>query len=357
MGYSIKIIENNNSRLDDLDFDNIPFGNVFTDHMFVVDYIDGEWKEPKILPFDKIELHPATMALHYGQSIFEGMKASITSDGQPMLFRPEEHVIRLNNSAQRLCMPELPGELFLEGLKKLTWIDRAWIPPQEGSALYLRPFMFATDGNVGVRPSNTYRFMILALPVGPYYERAVSLLAEKKYVRAVRGGVGEAKAAGNYAASLLPAQIAKEKGYDQVLWLDAHEFKYIQEVGTMNIFFVLKDKVITPATEGAILKGITRKTIIDVLKKEGYTVEERPISIDEIKQAYTDGELVEVFGSGTAAVVANVHKVADGDFIMEFDKSHWVLSNRLKKYINGLRKGTIEDPYGWTVPLSEEVLA
>jgi len=357
MGYNIKVIENTNSKLNDLDFDNIPFGNVFSDHMFVVDYLDGKWQNPQIVPFSSIEVHPATMALHYGQAIFEGMKASISADGQPMLFRPEEHVIRLNHSAARLCMPELPGELFLEGLKKLTWIDRSWIPPQEGSALYLRPFMFATDGNVGVRPSNTYRFMILALPVGPYYERAVSLLAEKKYVRAVRGGVGEAKAAGNYAASLLPAQIAKEKGYDQVLWLDAHEFKYIQEVGTMNIFFVLKDKVITPATEGAILKGITRKTIIEVLKNEGYTVEERKISIDEIKTAYTDGELVEVFGSGTAAVVANVNKVADGDFIMEFDKSHWELSNRLKKYINGLRKGTIEDPYGWTVPLSEEVLA
>ena len=356
MGNDIEIIKNNESKLDDLDFDNIPFGNVFTDHMFVVDYIDGEWQSPQIQPFDSVGLHPATMALHYGQAIFEGMKASITSDGVPMLFRPEEHVLRLNNSAQRLCMPKIPKEIFLGGLKNLTWIDRAWIPPKDGSALYLRPFMFATDGNVGVRPSNTYKFMIIALPVGPYYEKAVSLLAEKHYVRAVRGGVGEAKAAGNYAASLLPAQIAKEKGYDQVLWLDAHEFKFIQEVGTMNIFFVLKDRVITPATEGAILKGITRKTIIDILIEEGYNVEERKISIDEIKKAYTDGNLVEVFGSGTAAVIANVNKVADGDFIMEFKKENWILSNRLKKHINGLRNGTINDTYGWTVPLSEEVL-
>lgn len=357
MSYDIEIIKNNESRLDDLDFDNIPFGNVFTDHMFVVDYADGEWQKPKIQPFDSVGLHPATMALHYGQAIFEGMKASITSDGVPMLFRPEEHVLRLNNSAQRLCMPQIPEEIFLNGLKNLTWIDRAWIPPKDGSALYLRPFMFATDGNVGVRPSNTYKFMIIALPVGPYYEKSVSLLAEKHYVRAVRGGVGEAKAAGNYAASLLPAQIAKEKGYDQVLWLDAHEFKYIQEVGTMNIFFVLKDKVITPATEGAILKGITRKTIIDILTEEGYQIEERKISIDEIKKAYSEGNLVEVFGSGTAAVIANVNKVADGDFIMEFDKENWDLSNRLKRYINGLRNGTRNDPYGWTVPLNEEVLA
>lgn len=354
MGYDIKITETNETKLENLDFDNIPFGSVFTDHMFVVDYKDGEWQSPSIQPFNNMTIHPATMALHYGQSIFEGMKASITQEGQPMLFRPEEHVLRLNNSARRMCMPEIPGELFLEGLRKLTWLEKDWIPPRDGSALYLRPFMFATDGHIGVAPSKSYRFMIIALPVGPYYEKAVSLLAEKKYVRAVKGGVGEAKTCGNYAASLLPAQRAKAKGYDQVLWLDAHEFKYIQEVGTMNIFFVLKDKVITPATEGAILKGITRKTILDILNKENYLVEERKISIDEIVEYYKKGDLVEVFGSGTAAVIANVNKVANGDFIMEFDKSNWNLSQWLKRRINGLRNGTIHDTYGWTVPITEE---
>jgi branched-chain amino acid aminotransferase len=358
MHSNIRIVKTRQSKLSQVDFDNIPFGRVFSDHMFEMDYKDGAWQEPVIRPFHDLQIHPAAMALHYGQAVFEGMKASRDAEGNPFLFRPEEHAIRINASSRRLMMPEIPPQLFLDAVKKLTWVDRKWIPGSEGSALYLRPYVFATEAHIGVRPSTEYKFIILALPVGPYYERPVSLLAERQYVRAVAGGVGEAKAAGNYAASLLPAQLAKEKGYDQVLWLDAHEFKYIQEVGTMNIFFVFKgNKVVTPATEGAILKGITRKSIIEILRTEGVNVEERKVSIDEIKEAYSKGELQEVFGSGTAAVVAHVNKVADGDFVMEFAESDWDLSRRIKKYINSLRNGTMEDKYGWIYHVNEEVPA
>jgi branched-chain amino acid aminotransferase len=356
MTSKIKVTKTRNSRLNEVDFDNIPFGKVFTDHMFEIDYKDGVWQDPSIKPFHDLTLHPATMALHYGQSIFEGMKASVDAEGNPLLFRPEEHAKRINYSARRMCMPELPEELFLEAIKKLTWLDQDWIPKQEGSAMYLRPIMFATDEYIGVAPSNSYKFLIIALPVGPYYSKPVKLVAEHEYVRAVRGGVGEAKTCGNYAASMLPAQKAKAKGYDQVLWLDAHEFKYIQEVGTMNIFFVIDGKVVTPATEGAILRGITRKSIIELLKADGYEVEERKVSIDEIKEAYEKGILEEVFGSGTAAVIAHVSEVADGDFQMSFSEEDWTLSKKVKKQINGMRNGTIEDKFDWIVSVKDEVL-
>lgn len=299
-------------------------------------------------------MHPAFMALHYGQSIFEGMKATVNNDGTPLLFRPEKHIERLNKSAARMCMPAFPEDLFIQAIHTLVGLDKDWIPPQEGSALYIRPFMFATDKYIGVAPSSSYRLLILTLPVGPYYNKPVSLKVERKYVRAVKGGVGEAKTSGNYAASLLPAILAKEEGFDQVMWMDAHDFKYIQEVGTMNLFFVFKDKIVTPSTEGAILKGITRMSIIEYLKGEGYAVEERPLSIEEVKDAYRKGQLVEAFGSGTAAVVANISRIKDTDIDMKFDESHWTLSQKIKSFINGVRVGKVEDKYGWTVPVEME---
>ncbi len=356
MKYEIKVTRTRNSRLPELDFENIPFGQTFSDHLFVADYRDGEWQDARIEPFDRFSMHPATMVLHYGQSIFEGMKASKSTDGTPLFFRPEEHAKRLNRSADRMCIPRVPESLFLEGLNQLVALDQGWIPPREGSALYIRPFVFATDEFIGVRPSNTYRFMIISGPVGPYYSKPVSLWAEQQYVRAVKGGTGEAKCSGNYAASLLPAKLARERGYDQVMWMDAHEFKYIEEVGTMNIFFVIDGKVITPALGGSILAGITRDSILTLLREAGYAVEERRIGIDEVVEAHEKGLLQEVFGSGTAAVVAHVEKIGYGDLeillppLEDRKVSPWV-----KAQIDGLRSGAVEDTRGWIVPVNEDV--
>lgn len=347
----IRITPATTSRLDQVDFDNIPFGKVFSDHMFVADYDGEKWTNMEVRPFGPLVLHPALLALHYGQSVFEGMKASISADGVPQLFRPEMHSQRINRSAARLCMPEFPEAKFIEALEHLLRLDKDWIPTKPGSALYIRPFMFATDEFIGVRASKTYKLIIFTQPVGPYYSEPVKLLAEKKYIRAAQGGTGEAKAAGNYAGSLLPAKLAKEQGYDQVLWLDAKEFEYIQEVGTMNIFFVIGDTVVTPSTSGTILKGITRDTFIKVLTADGYKVEERPLKISEVRAAYQAGELKEVFGAGTAAVVAKVCEIKDDDLVMKLDVNQYKVANYLFDKINGLRSGVEPDPHGWRHPV------
>ncbi len=357
MPYNIQITQTEKSKRSSIDFNNLPFGKICTDHMFEADYVDGNWTNIRIVPIYDLPMHPTNLALHYGQSIFEGMKASANSDGIPLLFRPEMHAKRLNRSARRMCMPEIPEDLFIQAIKALVGIEKDWIPEAEGSALYIRPIMFATDEYIGVTPSNSYKFIIITLPVGPYYAKPVKLLVEEKYVRAVNGGTGEAKTAGNYAASLLPAKIAQEKGYDQVIWMDAHEFKHIQEVGTMNLFFVFKDKVVTPATDGAILHGITRDSFIHLLQNWKIPIEERPITIDEVKQAYLDGELIEVFGAGTAAVAATVSKISHRDFHMEFSSANWDMSTKLKNAINDLRSAKVKDTFGWIVPLEVPVTA
>lgn len=353
---TIKIVKTGNSRLSTFDFNNMPpFGSAFTDHMFEADYIDGQWQNFTIKPLQNLSIHPSNLTLHYGQAIFEGMKATLSHDGTPLLYRPFDHARRLNNSARRLSMPEFPEEWFVEVLEQLILVDKDWIPPQEGSALYIRPFMIAMDNLIGVKPSQTYKFMILLLPVGPYYAKPVSLRAETKYVRAVKGGIGEAKAAGNYAASLFPFMEAKKDGFDQIMWLDAIEFKYVQEIGTMNIFFVFGDKVVTPATDGALLKGITRDSFIKILKHEGIPVEERLISIDELVEAYKAGALTEIWGSGTAAVVANVHKLAIHDEILEFDVEKYKIGPMVKGFLNKLRRGEKKDIFDWIVPVGEHV--
>jgi len=346
---NLKITRVTTSNLPKLDFDNIPFGKVFTDHMYVADYIDGEWTNIEIVPTGELSIHPGNLAWHYGQSIFEGMKATRDEAGTPLLFRPEEHVYRLNASARRMCMPEVPEEMFLEAVHTLVRLEKDWIPPAEGSALYLRPFMFATDEAIGVRPSDTYKFIVCALPVGPYYPKPVKLKAEETFIRAAQGGVGEAKTAGNYAASLYPAKLAKEEGYDQIMWLDAKEFKYVQEVGTMNIFFVIGDEVLTPETTGTILKGITRKTIIEILTDKGYKVTERLITIDEVCEAYDRGELKEVFGTGTAAVIAVVNEIKYRDKVMKLVPESYQVAPLAKGTINGLRNKTIVDTHGWVI--------
>lgn len=352
MTLPIKITKISQSAVSQVDFDDIKFGKYFSDHMFVADYLDGKWISADIMPCEPMAIHPGNMTFHYGQAIFEGMKATKNKDGEPMLFRPEMHAKRINTSAVRMCMPEFPEDLFLEALRGLLKIDSAWIPPAKGSALYIRPFMIAMDDHVGVRQSNKYRFIILTLPVGPYYSRPVSLLAQKEYNRAAVGGVGEAKAAGNYAAALYPTKLANEAGYDQVLWLDAKEYKYCQEVGTMNIFFVIDGKVITPKTDGAILRGITRNTFLEILKSEGIEFEERLISIDEVVEASKAGKLEECFGSGTAAVVAKVNRIGYEGQDYEIP-DHYTIASMLKEKIDGLRFGTVEDQWGWTEKVVE----
>lgn len=339
------------SRVSKVDFHNLPFGKIISDHMFEIDYDGTQWVKPRISPVEKMSIHPMNMALHYGQSIFEGMKASRSKDGTPLLFRPEMHAERMNASAHRMCMPEIPEEIFLEAIHTLVGIDQEWIPKIEGSAMYIRPLMFAMDEMVGVKPSDTFKFLIILLPVGPYYPKPIKLLVEHHYIRAAQGGVGEAKTAGNYAAAMYPSKLAREKGYDQILWLDAIHHKYVQEVGTMNIFFVFKDEIVTPATSGTILKGITRASAIEILREEGLTVKERELSIDEVLTRHQAGELVEVFGTGTAALIANVEEIKYDDKTLTLDNNNWTLSNMIRDEINGMRYGTVADKRGWTVPV------
>lgn len=347
----IRIEKVKTSKLKQTDLNNIPFGRVFTDHMFVMDFKDGQWQDARIVGVDSIPMHPANLTLHYGQSIFEGMKASKNEDGVPLLFRVDQHVARMNASAKRMCMPNIDPGMFTEAVRQLVIIEKDWIPDQKGSALYIRPFMFATDEFLGVAPSETYKFIVLTLPVAPYYSRPVKLFASTQYIRAAQGGVGEAKTAGNYAASLLASKQARDKGFDQVLWLDGKEFKYAQEVGTMNIFFVINNVVLTPPTDGAILKGITRDSFFHILRDKGFTVEERPVSMDEVVEAYLNGTLNEVFGSGTAAVAVDVAQIAYKDILIELNPGSDSLAQMLKEEINGMRTGQIEDKFGWVEPV------
>jgi len=346
----IKITKTEKSKLSELDFDNIPLGKIFTDHMFVCDYENGTWNNPRIEPIGTIATHPATMALHYGQAIFEGMKATLNDAGVPLLFRPDKNAARLNFSAERMGMPDFPEDLFAEGLKKLVALDKAWIPPQKGSAMYLRPFMYATEHFIGMRAATSYKFIIICSPAGPYFSERIKLFAEKKYIRAVKGGTGEAKAAGNYAAAIRPTENAKAKGYNQVLWLDAFEHKYIQEVGTMNIFFKIDGKFITPVRDGSILDGITRMSVIDLLRDKGFEVTERPITIDEIKEASENGTLEEAFGTGTAVGIAYIQEIGtDEGTIHVSDESP--VAKDINDTLNNIKIGAIEDKFAWMVPV------
>ena len=350
MSTDIKITKTDKSKIVEFDFDNMPpFGAAFTDHMFVADYIDGKWQNFEIKPLENLSLHPANLTLHYGQTIFEGMKAFLTNENKPILFRPEQHAARFNRSAKRMSMPSIPEELFIDAVKELVNLEVNWIPKSVGSALYIRPLMIAMDSVVGVKASKTYKFIILTLPSGPYYNRPLSLKVETEYVRAVKGGIGEAKTAGNYGASLFPFQLAQKEGYDQIMWLDGIHKKYVQEIGTMNIFFVIGDTLVTPKLDGAVLAGITRDSILTLMKAKGYKAEERLVDINELAKAYDKGELKEVFGSGTAAIVAKINKLAYRDKVMNFDVDSFKTADFVQDYINKVRKGDIEDEFGWIV--------
>lgn len=348
MSNSISITKINKSKVETLDFDNIALGRTFTDHMFVCDYDEGQWSNPRITPMEMIPMHPACMALHYGQALFEGMKATIDSNGNPLLFRPDKNAQRLNFSARRLGMPEFSETLFVNALKKLVSLDQQWIPPQEGSALYIRPFMFADEAFIGMRAANSYKFIVMASPSKPIYTDRIRLYAETSFIRAAHGGTGEAKAAGNYAAAVLPTEIAKSKGFDQVLWLDAKEFKYIQEVGTMNIFFKINGQFVTPSLDGSILAGITRMSVIDFLRHKGFEVMERPITIDEIIEASKNGQLEEAFGTGTAVGIAMIQEIGYKDSVIHVSDNSPVAQLVLDT-INGVRIGKIADELNWMV--------
>jgi branched-chain amino acid aminotransferase len=338
------------SKLQDLNLENLPFGKFFTDHMLEADYENGEWKNVEIKPYQPLLLSPSVAALHYGQAIFEGVKAYKDERGQAQIFRPHDNFTRFNISAERMAMPSVPEEIFMDGMKQLVNLDQAWIPQKENHSLYIRPFMFSSDELIGVRPSDTYKFMILLSPTGPYYNAAMRIYVEEKYVRAVPGGIGYAKAAGNYGAAMYATAQAKKIGYDQVLWTDAFEHKYVQEIGTMNVIFIIGDKAVTPDLgAGTILAGVTRNSTLTLLQEMGFTIEERPLSIDEVIEAYKAGLLYEVFGTGTAATISSIKELRYKDFVMNFNVDEWKTAPAVKKLLADIREGRREDKYNWMV--------
>ena len=331
------------------------FGNYYTDHMFIMNYDEGEgWHYPRIVPYAPFELDPAAMVLHYAQEVFEGLKAYRSPNGEILLFRPDKNMERLNRSNDRLCIPQIDEAFAVEAIKTLVRVDEDWIPHAEGTSLYIRPFIFATDAHVGVHPAHHLIFSIILSPVGAYYPEGlnpVKIYVEDQFVRAVKGGVGFTKTGGNYATSLKAQDIAEKLGYTQVLWLDGVERKYVEEVGTMNVFFVLDGEVVTPSLEtGSILSGITRMSCVDILKDWGYNVSERRISVDELVKAYDEGRLLEAFGSGTASVISPIGELRVGDKIMEINHGEiGDLSQKLYDELTGIQWGKRPDKFGWTV--------
>lgn len=330
------------------------FGTIFTDHMYIMDYeIKKGWHNPRIIPYQPLTLEPSAMVFHYGQEMFEGLKAYKTEDGRVLLFRPEKNVERANKTNERLCIPEVPEDDFLNAIRTLVKVDEAWIPHKEGTSLYIRPFIIATDPFLGVRPSNTYQLIIILSPVGAYYPEGlnpVKIWIEDEYVRAVKGGIGEAKAGGNYVASMKAQVKAHKEGYSQVLWLDGVERKYIEEVGAMNIFFKINGTVVTPILNGSILPGVTRDSVISLCKLWEIPVEERRISIQEVYESYQNGTLEEVFGTGTAAVISPVGALRWEDVIMPVkDGSIGELSQKLYDTVTGIQLGKLEDKLNWTL--------
>jgi branched-chain amino acid aminotransferase len=356
MLHHIKETISHSGRAKQTDINNIPMGIVFTDHMFICNYENGQWDNPRIEPLTTIPTHPAAMALHYGQAIFEGLKATLGKEETPILFRPDENAKRLNFSADRMGMPAFPEDLFVEGLKRLVAIDKEWIPSNDGSALYLRPFMYADEAFIGMRAATKYKFIIFASPSGPFFSKPIKLWAETQYIRAANGGTGEAKAAGNYAAAIRPTEIAKAKGYDQVLWLDARDFEYVQEVGTMNIFFKIAGKFVTPNLNGSVLSGITRLSVIDMLRDKGFEVTERPVSMTEIVEAFKNGTLEEAFGAGTAVSIAPVEEIGYKDMKITFPAEAPV-GKDVKATMDAIKTQQIEDKFGWVVTVDSTVKA
>ncbi len=342
-----------NSRISQFDPSNIQFGRLYSDHMLVAYYDNGAWGQPKIMPYDNLSLSPATTFMHYGQAIFEGIKAYKDPQGNPGIFRPHDNWKRMNRSAERMAMPAIPEELFMDGLKTLIDLDRNWIPNGQDTSLYIRPFMLAIDEFIGVKPAEQFMFIIITSPAGPYYSKPVSIYVQDEYVRAFPGGIGYTKAAGNYGMSMYPTKKIKEMGYDQILWTDGIEHKYVQEIGTMNVFFVVGDKVITPdINHDTILEGVTRDSVIKLLKEKGVTVEERLITIQELKEAHEAGTLKEAFGTGTAASIAPIYAFTYNDQKMTLPPMETCeITAWVKKELSDIRYGRKEDTHNWVVRL------
>ena len=349
----IRIERTQHPRPKPVDESKLGFGNIFSDHMFLMNYDEGQgWHDPRIVPYGPIELEPSAMCLHYGQSVFEGMKAYRTKDNRILLFRPEKNMARLNVSNDRLCIPLIDEEFAKEAIAKLVDVDRDWVPHAEGASLYIRPFIIGIDPHVGVHPAHHLLFVVICSPSGAYYPEGldpVRIYVEKNYVRAVRGGMGFTKTAGNYAASLKAQDEAEKQHYTQVLWLDGVERKYIEEVGTMNVFFKIGDEVVTPELQGSILSGITRMSAIELMRSWGMNVSERRISIQEVADASKEGRLEEAFGTGTAAVISPIGELKWGDDIMKInDGKIGPLSQKLYDTLTGIQWGNLPDPMAWT---------
>ncbi len=352
----ITVEKTTNPRQKPADQSKLGFGQYYTDHMFLMNYDEGQgWHSPRIVPYGPISLEPSAMCLHYAQEVFEGLKAYRAEDGSVRLFRPDRNMARLNISNERLCIPQIDEDLALEALKQLVKIDEDWIPTAEGTSLYIRPFIFAVDPHVGVHPAYHLIFCIILSPVGAYYPEGlnpVKIYVEENYVRAVKGGTGFAKTGGNYASSLKAQDEAAEAGYTQVLWLDGFERKYIEEVGTMNVFFVIDGEVITPSLQGSILDGITRMSAIDILKSWGLTVTQRRLPIEEVARAAEEGRLQEAFGTGTAAVISPIGELKWGDRNMVLNGGKiGDISQKLYDTLTGIQWGKLPDDFGWTVRL------
>lgn len=339
------------SKIETVDWDNLPFGKVFSDHMFFMEYSNGKWQQGKILPFQNIAMHPAMSAIHYGQSIFEGLKAYRTVSDEINVFRPDMNAKRFAESAKRMCMPPVDEDVFVEAVRKLVEIDSNWVTNRLGYSLYIRPFLFATDELVGIKPSESYKFIIITSPVGMYYSEPVRVKIEEHYTRAAIGGVGRVKAAGNYAASLFPARQAQMQGFHQLVWTDAKEHKYIEESGTMNIVFQIGGKLITPTEESdTILRGITKRSVLDLAIKWGVEVEERKVSVEEIISAAKNGTLEDAFGAGTAATIAQIAVIGYRDEIFELPAFETrTLSNKIKNFIDDVKTDRIDDQFGWNL--------
>lgn len=345
---SIRIERTKHSRISQVDFANLPFGKIYTDHMFMADYRDGEWKNSRVVPYGHISISPATPAIHYGQAIFEGMKAMKSPSGDVLVFRPADNWMRLNVSGERICMPPVPEELFMEGLSTLISLDQNWVPKDEGSSLYIRPFLFSADEYIGIRPSENFTFMIILSPVGPYYSTPVKVKIETQFTRAAEGGTGYAKAGGNYGAALYPAKLAQDEGYHQLLWTDGKTHQYIEESGTMNVMFVVDDTLITPALSDSILAGITRDSVLKLARKWGMRVEERKVSVTEIMEAARSGRLREAFGAGTAATIAHIELIGfEGKDYYLPAIAERKFANKVYEELEGIKRGTRPDPFGW----------
>lgn len=336
------------SRLGDVDLAAVPFSSVFSDHMFTAEFKDGGWSNGLIQPYASIPLSPSISALHYGISVFEGMKAHKSPDGRPLLFRPQENARRLQRSAARLAMPPVPEELFLEGLRELVRLDEAWIPSADAGALYIRPILFSTDPSIRVKPADQYQFVILTFPFGAYFSAPVDVLVCERYARAFSGGTGDTKPAGNYAAALLPEKEAREAGLSSVMWLDAQEHRYVEECGVMNIFFVIGEEVVTPSLSGTILPGITRDSVITLLRDMGYTVREERIAIDDVLRSHERGNLRECFGTGTAATVSHIRRIRYRDQTVELPPiEERKVAPLVREKLVGIMTGRQPDPRGW----------